>query len=211
MVQIHAAATAEPKPRRIGCSLVSKKLPAKKSRSVELHSSTTPITGVIMPRIDADTNPVAQKRTGNRIHASNANSRPKASARRMRGYAEPFATRNGVAIVISDFLTAGDVRRAFNLVHSSGLEIWAVQVLGPSELDPELAGDLRLIDCETLGNLDISSAGDLLALYHEYRTAHEAQLTALCQQRSGRFLSLSAGEPLDRVVFDVMRRKGWII
>jgi uncharacterized protein (DUF58 family) len=117
----------------------------------------------------------------------------------------------GVAVVISDFLTAGDLRRAFNLIHSSGLETFAIQLLGPSEIDPELAGDLRLIDCETFGNLDISSAGDLLALYHEYRTAHQAQLSALCQQRNGKFLSISSGEPLEHVVFDVMRRKGWIV
>jgi uncharacterized protein (DUF58 family) len=117
----------------------------------------------------------------------------------------------GVVVVISDFLTAGDLRRAFNLVHSSGLETFAVQLLGPSEIDPELTGDLRLIDCETFGNLDISSAGDLLALYHEYRTAHQAQLTALCQQRNGKFLSISSGESLEHVVFDVMRRKGWIV
>ncbi|WP_202797500.1 hypothetical protein [Chthoniobacter flavus] len=53
--------------------------------------------------------------------------------------------------------------------------------------------------------------GDLLSLYHEYRLAHEAQLTALCQQRSGKFLSISSAEPLERVVFDIMRRRGWIV
>ncbi|MDQ3621707.1 MAG: DUF58 domain-containing protein [Verrucomicrobiota bacterium] len=117
----------------------------------------------------------------------------------------------GVVVVLSDFLTTGDLRRAFNLLHSAGLEIFAVQMLGPSELEPELTGDLRLVDCETLGNLDISSAGDLLTLYHEYRAAHQAHLSALCQQRNGKFLTISSGEPLERVVFDVMRRKGWII
>lgn len=120
-------------------------------------------------------------------------------------------TGRGAAVIFSDFLTAGDLRRAFNLLHSAGLETFAVQLLGPSEIDPELTGDLRLVDCETFGNLDISSAGDLLALYHEYRAAHQAQLAALCQQRNGRFLSLSSGETLERVLFDVMRRKGWIV
>jgi uncharacterized protein (DUF58 family) len=117
----------------------------------------------------------------------------------------------GVAVVLSDFLTAGEVRRAFSQLDNSGLEIFAVQILGPGELAPELAGDLRFVDCETRGHLDISSAGDLLGLYHEYRLAHEARLTTLCQQRSGKFLSISAAEPLERVVFDVMRRKGWIV
>jgi len=117
----------------------------------------------------------------------------------------------GVAVVISDFLSEGDIRRAFNLLHNAGLEILAVQILAPSELAPEIAGDLRFIDSETASHLDISGAGDLLALYHEYRLAHEAQLTALCQQRAGKFLSISSAEPFERVVFDIMRRRGWIV
>jgi uncharacterized protein (DUF58 family) len=117
----------------------------------------------------------------------------------------------GVAVVLSDFLSEGDLKRAFNLLHNAGLEIFAVQILGPSEIDPELAGDLRFVDCETAGHLDISAAGDLLALYHEYRLAHEARLSALAQQRSGRFLSLASSESFERVVFDTMRRKGWIV
>jgi uncharacterized protein (DUF58 family) len=120
-------------------------------------------------------------------------------------------TGRGVAIIVSDFLTDGDLRRAFNLLHNAGLVPFAVQLLGPSELDPELAGDLRFVDCETSGHLDISSSGDLLALYHEYRIAHEARLLALCQQRAGKFLSLSSAEPFERIVFDVMRRRGWIM
>lgn len=119
-------------------------------------------------------------------------------------------TGRGVAILFSDFLTAGDLRRAFNLLHTAGLEIFAVQILAPAEIDPEITGDLRLVDCETFGHLDISSAGDLLALYQEYRAAHQTLLAALCQQRAGRFLSLSSTEPLERVVFDQMRRQGWI-
>ncbi len=117
----------------------------------------------------------------------------------------------GAVFVISDFLTGGDLRRAFNLLHSNGLEIFAMQILGPTELAPELADDQRLVDCETRGHLDISPTGDLLALYHEYRVAHEAQLAALCRQRSGKFLSISAAEPLERVLFDTLRRRGWII
>ena len=117
----------------------------------------------------------------------------------------------GLAVVISDFLTDGDLRRAFNLLHNAGLQIFAVQILGPSELDPEITGDLRFVDCETVNHLDISAAGDLLSLYHEYRLAHEARLSALCQQRSGKFLSISSAESFENVLFGLMRRQGWII
>ncbi|MDB6174918.1 MAG: hypothetical protein JWL59_4229 [Chthoniobacteraceae bacterium] len=117
----------------------------------------------------------------------------------------------GVVVLISDFLTGGDLRRAFNLLNSAGLEIFALQILAPSELAPELNGDLRFVDSESGANLDISSAGDLLALYHEYREAHAALIADLCRQRQGRFLSVSAGDLFETVVFDLMRRKGWVV
>jgi uncharacterized protein (DUF58 family) len=127
---------------------------------------------------------------------------------------EAFLRRHsgcGAAVLISDFLTPGDLARAFNLLHGAGLEIYVAQILAPSELAPEIAGDVRFVDSETQATLDISSAGDLLALYQEYCEAHTARLAELCRQRQGRHLTLSAAEPFERVVFDTMRRRGWLI
>ena len=117
----------------------------------------------------------------------------------------------GVAILLSDFLSAADFQRAFNLLHGGGLEIFALQILGPGELTPELTGDLRFVDSETLGTLDITSAGDLLGLYHEYRAGHTARLAELCRQRSGRCLDVSAADSLETIVFDHLRRRGWVV
>lgn len=117
----------------------------------------------------------------------------------------------GVIAVLSDFLTFGDIRRSFNALLSRGLEIFGVQILGPTEVDPEVSADLRLVDCESEATLDISAAGDLVALYQEYRHAYERNLEVLCRQRSGRFMSVSAANSFDDVVFDLMRRKGWVV
>jgi hypothetical protein len=116
----------------------------------------------------------------------------------------------GIAVVLSDFLTFGDLRRAMNGLYSAGLETFAVQILGPGELAPELAGDTRLVDSETGDTLDVSSATDLLALYQEYRAAYQRNLEMLCQQRSGRFMTVSATEPIESILFDHMRRAGWV-
>jgi len=116
----------------------------------------------------------------------------------------------GIAVVLSDFHTFGDMQRPLNLLAGAGLEIFAVQILSPAELDPELTGDLRLVDCETGHTLDISSAGELLGIYHEHRLALEAELDMLCRQRSGRFLPLSSHDLLRTVLFDRLRRQGWV-
>ncbi len=116
----------------------------------------------------------------------------------------------GVAIILSDFLTAGDISRSFNLLHSAGLEIFAVQILGPSEVEPDLTGDVRLVDCETGGSLDVTSARDLLDLYHEHRVAQQAYLASQCRRRNGRFESISSAETIEAVLFEKLLRRGWI-
>lgn len=117
----------------------------------------------------------------------------------------------GVAIVLSDYESFGDLQRPFNMLFSAGLELFGVQILGPSEINPEINGDLRLIDSESGQTLDISSAGDLLGLYHEHRTLLEEHLAMLCRQRSGRFMTINSGDPLEHVLFDQLRRKGWVL
>ncbi|QDV51099.1 DUF58 domain-containing protein [Gimesia fumaroli] len=117
----------------------------------------------------------------------------------------------GVAIVLSDYESFGDLQRPFNMLYSAGLELFGVQILGPSEINPEINGDLRLIDSESGQTLDISSAGDLLGLYHEHRVLLEEHLAMLCRQRSGRFLTTNSGDSLEYVLFDLLRRKGWVL
>jgi uncharacterized protein (DUF58 family) len=116
----------------------------------------------------------------------------------------------GVVAVLSDFLTLGDMKRAFNMLYSTGLEIFAVQILGPSELDPEVSGDLRFVDAETQHTLDVSNAADLLSIYQEYRQRYQDDLEQMCLRRDGKFLSINANESVESVLFDQMRRRGWV-
>ena len=116
----------------------------------------------------------------------------------------------GVVLVLSDFLTGGDLHRAHNLLYGRGLEVFGIQILSPAEIDPELEGDLRFVDCETGQTLDVSSAGDLLGIYQQYRAAYQKNLEQLCRQRSGRFVSISSADSLDFLLFDLLRRRGWL-
>jgi len=116
----------------------------------------------------------------------------------------------GVALVLSDFLTFGNLGRPFNLLFSAGLEVLAVQILSPAERDPELTGDLRFVDSESDVSLDISNVGELLSIYQERRLALERELDEHCRRRRGRFLSISSDDPIDWLLFDLFRRKGWV-
>ena len=115
----------------------------------------------------------------------------------------------GIAVVLSDFLTFGDLALTFNRLTGAGLEIFAVQILAPSELEPEVGGDLRLVDSETAETLDVSP-GELIDIYREYRENFQRELARLCRQRAGRFVSISASDALPDVLFDLLPRKGWV-
>ena len=116
----------------------------------------------------------------------------------------------GIAVLLSDFLTYGAMDRPMNMLFSAGLEVFAVQLLSGIELNPELTGDLRFVDSETGMTLDVSSVGDLIGFYHDHLAGLQDHLAALCRQRSGRFICMDSGLPLETMVFDVLKRKGWV-
>ena len=122
-----------------------------------------------------------------------------------------FHRGRGIAILLSDFLTFSDLGRCMNLLFSSGLEIWGLQILGESEYAPDLQGDLRFVDSETGQTLDITNASELLNLYHGQREYQTEILHQQCRRRSGRFVSTLSNTPLESVLYDTLGRQGWIL
>ncbi|MEQ9406423.1 MAG: DUF58 domain-containing protein [Fuerstiella sp.] len=122
-----------------------------------------------------------------------------------------FHRGRGIAVLLSDFLTFSDLSRSLNMLFSSGLEIWGLQILGDSEISPVLQGDLRFVDSETGETLDITNAGELLSVYHEHRRWQEETLHQQCRRRNGRFTSIASSVPLQNVLFDTLCRQGWVL
>jgi uncharacterized protein (DUF58 family) len=122
-----------------------------------------------------------------------------------------FHRGRGVAILLSDFLTFSNLSRSMNLLFSTGLEVWGLQILGESEISPNLEGDLRFVDSETGETLDVTNAGELLSLYHEHRVWQEEMLHQQCRSRNGRFTSVDSSMTLESVLFDVLCRQGWVL
>lgn len=116
----------------------------------------------------------------------------------------------GIAVLLSDFLTFGAMERSLNMLFSAGLEVFAIQLLSAIELNPELTGDLRFVDSESGHTLDVSSVGDLIGFYHEHLNGLQEHLSMLCRQRSGRFICLDSSLSLDDILFDELKRKGWV-
>jgi hypothetical protein len=66
------------------------------------------------------------------------------------------ARRPGLAFLISDLFSPAGFESGLNQLLSRGYEVTLLHLLAPDELDPPLAGDLRLIDLETNHGQDVS-------------------------------------------------------
>lgn len=116
----------------------------------------------------------------------------------------------GMAVLLSDFLTFGDVAKPLNALFSIGLEPFAIQILAPEEYDPELVDDFRLVDSESHAALDVTAGGDILDIYREHRDHLAGELDDMCRNRSGRFVSITSDNTLKNVMSNVLLRGGWI-
>jgi uncharacterized protein (DUF58 family) len=130
-------------------------------------------------------------------------------AQGLRNYALQ-AHRPGLAILLSDLLTEEDVLAGLRPLRSHGNEITLLHLLSPDEIDPPLAGDLRLLDVESGSAQEVSLDAGMRSLYRRRLAAWQDQLQAACAGRGVRYLGLSTAVPWEKVVLQELRRQGLV-
>ena len=115
-------------------------------------------------------------------------------------------TGRGVIVLLSDLLDPG-ADRVIRELAATGSELIVLHVLSPEELDPQLEGDLRLVDSETGEGVDVTID---LATLDGYRARLEAWrngLADLAARRRATYVPLSTDLPLSELVFAELRRR----
>jgi len=119
------------------------------------------------------------------------------------------AARPGVAVLISDLLDP-EAPAAIRAVAGRGHELLVLQVLATMELDPDLEGDLRLIDGEGGRPVEITANGPVLREYRKRLLAHNASLKDAVLRSGGRYAQVLTDRPFESVVTEVFKREGWV-
>jgi uncharacterized protein (DUF58 family) len=115
--------------------------------------------------------------------------------------------RPGLAIVISDGLDAA-ARQAIRAVGARGHEVLIVQTLSALELDPEMEGDLRLLDSESGDVVDITAHSEVVRIYKENLNAHCEDLADAALKSGGRYMRILSHESVVDVCVRELRRLG---
>jgi hypothetical protein len=82
--------------------------------------------------------------------------------------------------------------------------------LSTEEIEPEIAGDLRLVDCEDGDEAEITVSAPLLARYRRTVEAFVESARAFCNRRGMSYLLARTDLPVDRLVMNYLRRRGLV-
>ncbi len=83
-----------------------------------------------------------------------------------------------------------------------------IHVLSPDEVEPPLAGDLRLIDVETGAAQEVTIDGGMRQLYVERVQAWRDGIRAECVKRGVHYLPVTTDTAWEKVILYDLRRLG---
>ncbi len=127
----------------------------------------------------------------------------------LKGFASTTRGR-GMAIIISDFYDFSGYEDGLKQLFARDFELLAIHLLSPQEMAPEYQGDIRLHDCEFDVTTDVSMGKSIMNVYQDTMAAFCNGLKEYVVSRGGSYLLTSTKTPFERLVLDVLRRRGII-
>lgn len=124
-----------------------------------------------------------------------------------------YALRNrarGVAVLFSDFFDAEGFEGPLRRLQMSGSECYAIHVLSRNEIEPEVAGDLKLFDCENNSFTEISVSPSLLKRYRQNLAGFTESIRKFCLARGITYVLAPSDTPFERLTLEVLRRGGML-
>lgn len=114
----------------------------------------------------------------------------------------------GVCVILSDFFDKGGYENGLRYVAGGVYDLFAIQVLAPQEINPDLQGDLKLKDIEDGDLAEVSVTAPLLKKYKENLNAYCANLKEYVTRRGGTYLFTSTAVPFETLVLNYLRERG---
>lgn len=114
----------------------------------------------------------------------------------------------GIMIVLSDFFIKEGYEQGLRLLKGRGYDVFCIQVLSPQEVEPDIAGDLRLRDTEDGDLAEVTISAPLLKRYKANLNAWNDQLRDFCARREIGLLTVKSDTPVDTLILDYLRRRG---
>jgi uncharacterized protein (DUF58 family) len=124
-----------------------------------------------------------------------------------------FCLRNsgkGILVLISDLMDKNGYQDALRFLLAQDLDVYVIHVLSAEELEPDVQGDLKLVDCEDQDVAEITVSRPLLQRYQQTLAAFLDGAREFCTRRGMTYLMTSTQTPVDQLVSNYLRRRGLV-
>jgi hypothetical protein len=114
----------------------------------------------------------------------------------------------GVLVLISDLMDKQGYESAFRFLLAQQMDVYVIHVLSAEELEPDLQGDLKLVDCEDQDIVEITASAPLLNRYRKTLAAFVAGAKDFCTRRGIHYIPTSTALPVDQLIGGFLTKRG---
>lgn len=124
-----------------------------------------------------------------------------------------FCLRNsgkGILVLISDLMDKQGFEAPLRYLTSQQMDVYVIQTLAAEELEPELQGDLQLVDSEDGDVADVTASAPLLKRYKETLNAFVGSIRDFCNRRGIVYLLAGNQVPFEQLITSYLRQRGLV-
>ena len=118
--------------------------------------------------------------------------------------------RRGLAVLISDFYDPAGFEGGINMLRYNKFEPYALHIVDPHDATPNVKGDVRVYDCETGEEREVTVTDALLKRMAEEHERYSSQIERFCTKTQVPYFRASTEQPVEDLVLQVFRRGGFL-
>lgn len=124
-----------------------------------------------------------------------------------------FCMRNtgkGILVIITDLMDKTGYQEALKYLVARNLDVYLIHVLSQEEIDPDITGDLKLIDCEDQDIAEVSVSQRLIDRYKQTLASFIEEARDFSSRRGIVYTMTSTERSVDRLVSRYLRQRGLV-
>lgn len=118
--------------------------------------------------------------------------------------------RKGLAVLLSDLYDPEGFERGINVLRYNRFEPFVLHIVDPHEARPELKGDVRVYDCETGEEREVTVTAKVLERYGQAYNEYLEEVQRFCTSKQVSYFRADVNTPFDELILRVFRRGGFL-
>jgi uncharacterized protein (DUF58 family) len=118
--------------------------------------------------------------------------------------------RKGLAVLISDLYDPKGFEKGINVLRYNKFEPFVLHVVDQDERKLEMRGDVRIYDCETGDEREVTVTQNVLSLYARAYDEYLDVVSRFCTKKQVSYFRADVEVPFDELILRVFRRGGFL-